>query len=340
MPILTKEVEIRLWGQNVKYYQSLGYNGKHGDVIVVKVEDLQDGCNASIEYLCDYCNQEVITIVYADFVRRTKEVNKMACKHCYPQKIKETNMLHFGTSSYAKTDEYHKKMEDMMMSKYGVRHYSQTKEYKDKWNKTCFERYGDSYRKKFMDKAFKTFSDKTGYNYPSQSPDTKEKIASTLYANSTILTSKQQRYIFNLYQLTNPTVKLNFPISYYNVDICFPEEKLTIEYDGGFHNGLVKLGRLTQKEFDMKEIIRNNAIKKEGYKQIRIVSSKDFIPLDFSLLQMLNYARQYFSNYPYHSWIEFNIDTSSIRSAEYKDGIYYNYGELRRIKDVDSSVSA
>lgn len=382
MPILTREVKIKLWGQNVKHYKNLGYNGKHGDIITVKVEDLQDGSNASVEYLCDYCGEEIITIVYADLIRRTKEVNKMACKHCYPQKVKETNLLRFGASSYAKTDEFHKKMEDMMTSKYGVKHYSQTQEYKEKWHNTCTERYGESYRKKFMDKAFETFFDRTGYNYPSQSPivkekmaqtyinhfgvdnplkseeirekikqtslekygyttpsqfpDIKEKVAKTFYINGTIPTSKQQRYIFNLYKSTNLVVELNFPISHYNVDICFPEEKITIEYDGGFHNGQVKLGQLTQEEFDKKEIIRNNVIKKEGYKQIRIISSKDLIPHDYFLLQMLEQARQYFSDYPKHFWIEFNIDKSSVRSAEYKDGIPYNYGELRKIKDFIS----
>ena len=280
---------------------------------------------------------------------------------------------------FIETDEFHKKMEDMMTLKYGVKHYSKTQEYKEKWNKTCLERYGESYRKKFIDKAFETFYDNTGYNYPSQSPDVreriiqtyinhfgvdnplkseeirekvrktslekygyttpsqspdvKEKVAKTFYKNGTIPTSKQQRYIYNLYNTIDSVVELNFPISCYNVDICFPIEKMTIEYDGGFHNGQVKLGNITQKEFNQKEIIRNNIIKKEGYKQIRIISSKDLLPSDKILFQMLYDAKQYFYDYPNHSWIEFDIDISSIRSAEYKDGIPYDYGELRRIKD-------
>ena len=73
MPILTKEVEIKLWGNNIGHYLDLGYDGKHGDVITVKVDDLTDGSNVKIQYLCDYCKEEVITIVYADLVRRTKE---------------------------------------------------------------------------------------------------------------------------------------------------------------------------------------------------------------------------------------------------------------------------
>ena len=38
------------------------------------------------------------------------------------------------------------------------------------------------------------------------------------------------------------------------------------------------------------------------------------------LLQILEETRQYFSQYPNHSWIEFSIDTSVMRNAEYKDG--------------------
>ena len=30
----------------------------------------------------------------------------------------------------------------------------------------------------------------------------------------------------------------------------------------------------------------------------------------------------------------FNIDTSSARNAEYKDGVPYNFGELRKIKEI------
>lgn len=372
MGIITKEVEIKLWGKNVKYYNNLGYSGKHGDTVVVKVEDLQSGSNVKIQYLCDYCKEEVITIAYADLIRRTKELNKMACKHCTSQKL-----------------------QDIMQIRYGVDHYSKTQEYKEKWHKTCLERYGDSYRKQFMNKAFETFYGKTGYSFPSQSPEVREKMSQsyiehygienydktmelrertrktnlerygyvapsqspevkektritnlqkygvpytmqsqevrekankTLHKNGTQKTSKQQLYLHSLYG-----GEINYSISYYATDICFPEEKLVIEYDGGGHDLRVTLGRLTQEEFNQKEIIRSKTIKKQGYKQMRIISSKDLLPSDQTLLQMLFDAHNYFSIYPQHSWIEFNIDTSSIRSAEYKEGIFFDYGELRKI---------
>ena len=375
MGIITKEVEVKLWGKNIKHYNSLGYKGKHGDILIVKVEDLQNGSNAKIQYLCDYCKKEVLTMTYADFVRRTKEINKMAYKKCVPQKL-----------------------QDVMNIRYGVNHYSQTQDYKNKFHNTCMDKYGETYRKQFMDKAFKTFLDKTGYNFPSQSPKVREKVIQTcikhygvdtpllseevyektkktnlerygcfipsqslkvkekmiqtnfarygyrstlqspeirekitqsFYTNSSQKASKQQHYICNLYQGI-----LNFPVKKYNVDIYLSKYNLVVEYDGGGHMLNVVTGKLTQEEFNQKEIIRNNIIKYEGYKQMRIVSTKDLLPSDSVLLQILDYACDYFSQYPEHSWIEFNIDTSLIRNAEYKDGIFFNYGELHAIKSV------
>ena len=68
---------------------------------------------------------------------------------------------------------------------------------------------------------------------------------------------------------------------------------------------------------------------------MRIISSHDKLPSDTVLLEMLEYARNYFTLYPNHSWIEFNIDTSSIRNAEHKQGIPYSFGSLRTIKNND-----
>ncbi len=386
MPILTKEVEVIPSGRSLKYYQNLGYDVKCRKPLTVKVEDLSDGSNVKIQYLCDYCNEEVITVVYADYKRRTKEVNKMSCKNCSTKKAEETVMSRYGTVSYANTKEFHEMMKNMMNEKYGVQHYSQTNEYKEKWDNTCKERYGKDYRKQFTNKASETFRSKTGYDYPFQSPEVREKItesymahygvtnpqlssevreqtertclerygyitplqseeikkkiAQTFYENGTVPTSKQQLYLFNLYKSIDDSIQINFPISHFNADICFMKEKLDIELDCGGHNLSVKTGQLTQEQFDKNELIRNKIIKNEGYKIIRIKSNRDKLPCDKILLQMLLDAKQYFYNYPNHSWIEFNIDSSIVRNAECKNGILYNYGELRKIKDSDLTKSA
>lgn len=379
MGILTKEVEVIPSGRSIKHYKDLGYDVKCRKPLTVKVADLQNGSNVKIQYLCDYCENEIITIVYADYIRRTKEVNKMACRHCFTKKMEDTVSLRYGVSSYAKTEDCQEKTKNIIESKYGVKHYSQTQEYKNKWHNTCVERYGESYRKKFAKKAFETFRDKTGYNYPSQSPDVREKMVQScidhygvnnpqlseelrkktentcverygctaptlspeirekmvqsLYKNGTVATSKQQFYLYNLYKEIDGAIELNYPISYFNGDICFLNKKIVVEYDGGGHNLQVKFHGISEEEFRQKEIIRNNVFKNEGYKMIRIISSKDLLPLDTVLIQMLESAFNYFSECPNHSWIEFDIDASFVRNAKNKDGISYNYGELRRIKE-------
>lgn len=71
---------------------------------------------------------------------------------------------------------------------------------------------------------------------------------------------------------------------------------------------------------------------------MRIISIHDRLPSNATLFQMLKQTKEYFFKYPQHSWIEFNIDSSIVRNAEYKDGVYYDYGELRIIKDSDLNI--
>ena len=68
---------------------------------------------------------------------------------------------------------------------------------------------------------------------------------------------------------------------------------------------------------------------------MKIISSKDLLPSDEILLQMLSDAKQYFSDYQNHSWIEFDIDNSVIRNAENKNGVSYDFGKLRKINKSD-----
>lgn len=275
--------------------------------------------------------------------------------------MKQTNLERYGVDNYAKTQEYNDKIRQTCLDKYNVEHFSQLQEVKNKREVTNVERYGVknvSQVAEFKEKVFNTNIERYGTKYASSSSEIKEKIKQTnlkkfgvphvmqsyeirtkisnsLYKNGNVSTSKQQLYLFNIFKSTNKDVYLNFPISYYNVDICFQEERFIIEYNGSGHDLQVKLVKLTQEEFNQKEIIRNNVIKKEGYKQMRIISSNDKLPQDDILLQMLSEARTYFATYPSHSWYEFNISTSTVRNAENLNGIPYDFGALRTIKDND-----
>lgn len=329
--------------------------------IVVNVKDLTKGCASDVDVLCDYCKEEVMTMAYSTYLRTLEHIAKSSCKKCkakkeeeyflmkygvkspsqlneFREKYRETCIEKFGTDNYFKTDEFAKKRIESMKDKYGVEYPLQSEEIQEQWKNTCMNKYGANNPAKsqeIKDKMAVTNIERYGGIAPSNSPEVRKKMSSTLYTNGTVSTSKQQMYLFNLYRFIYSTTKLNYPISYYNVDICLPDEKLTVEYDGGFHAGMVKTGRMTQEEFERKELVRDKIIKFEGYKIIRIKSDADLLPSDTTLLQMLQNARNYFSDYPNHSWIEFNIDTSTVRNAEHKDGILYNFGTLRRIKDED-----
>ena len=337
MGILTKEVEVKLWGRNVKYYNGLGYKGKHGDIITVKVEDLQDGSNVKIQYLCDYCNKEIMTMVYANLTRRTKNVNKMACRNCFYKKAEETMLLKYDEPDYRK--QIINKALKTFRDKTGYDYPSQSPKVREKITQSYIKHYGvdnPQLSPEVREKTEKTCLERYGYISPCQSSEVKEKMAKTLYKNGTTPTSKQQIYLFNLYK-RNMNALLNYQISYYNVDICLLDSKIVIEYDGGYHDSQVKLGILTQEEFNKKEIIRDKVIKSQGYKIIRIKSEKDRLASDKILIQMLEQAKEYFFK-TNHSWCVYDIDKSLLFNAEYKDGVHYSYGELRKIKDIDLNI--
>lgn len=188
----------------------------------------------------------------------------------------------------------------------------------------------DNYSKteEFLTKIKNISQEKYGTDYFTQASEVRQKINNTLCKNGNQNTSKQQLYLHSIYG-----GELNYPIKHYASDICFPKEKLVIEYDGGGHDLNVKLGRLSINQFNQKEIIRNKTLKSEGYKQIKIISSKDLLPSEEILLQMLEQAKEYFSTTK-HTWYEYDIDTSTVRNAEHKDGVFFNYGELRKIKKI------
>ena len=247
------------------------------------------------------------------------------------EKIRLTNLSRYGVENVLYNKEIKNKRDAILIEKYGTRYPLQNKECFAKMKQTNMDKYGFEFvpqLEEVKQKVRQTNLERYGYEYFLQSPEMLEKWFAKNGSNF-VKSSRQQHYICNLYNGI-----LNQPFKCFALDIYLPEDNLDIEFDGSGHKMSIFLGNITEEEFEMKELYRNVAIKKAGIKQMRIISTKDLLPSDQTLLQMLNYARNYFSQYPEHSWIEFNIDTSSIRNAEYKDGIFFNYGELRKIKNI------
>lgn len=269
-------------------------------------------------------------------------------------KIKQTNLEKYGVDNPLKNPEIKNRAMQTIFDRYGVENVFLNKEIQDKKNATLIEKYGTRYplqNKECFEKLKQTNMKKYGYEFIPQLDETKQKVKQTnldrygyenlmqspefkekwLARNGSnfIRSSKQQHYLCNLYDGI-----LNYPFKCFALDIYIPENKLNIEFDGSGHKMSISFGTITEEDFEKKEMYRNIAIKKAGIKQMRIISLKDKLPSDDTLLEMLDYARNYFSKYPNHSWIEFNIDTFTVRNAENKDGVYYDYGELRIIKNI------
>ena len=336
MGIISTEVEIIPSGKNIQYYKDKGYNVKYHKPLTVKIDDLSNGSHVYINVECDIC-KNVSTVKYKDYNKIMSRSNYYCCSKCSWEKAKETIIDKYNCDNVMQNKEIHLKQVNSLMKNYGVTTPLKNKEIKQKVENTMLKNWGATcsfLSEDLRAKIERSCHEKYGYSIPSQSPEIKVKVAQTFYKNGTTATSKQQIYIYNLYS-KNSDVELNFPIKYYNADLCFTKENLVFEVDFGGHDLSVKLGSLTQEEFNKKEIIRNNIIKREGYKMIRLISSHDKLPSDEVLLQILENSRQYFKKYENHSWIEWNIDTSTVRNAEQKDGVFFNYGELRNIKKED-----
>lgn len=144
--------------------------------------------------------------------------------------------------------------------------------------------------------------------------------------NGMIKTSMQQQYLCNLLNGT-----LNYPVRKVFLDIAFPEEMIYCEYDGGFHDGQVQLGHITEEEFNKKENRRKFMLRDLGWKEIRIISRKDKIPAKPKILKMIDFAKKYLNSG--HHYMLFDIDKQTIKCSQYES--LYDYGRLRRIKDKD-----
>lgn len=247
-------------------------------------------------------------------------------------RIKKTNLEKYGVEYVPQAKEVKEKQVATMMKNYGVDNPMKSPEIRAKAKATILERYGYENASQSPDirqKIIKTMIDRYGVEHNSQSLEIQKKTVQTKYANAKnqINVSIQQIYICNLYHGL-----LNYPIQAFNVDMLLSDDKIVVEYDGSGHRLAIAYGTFTEKEFNKREVGRSTIIKKEGNKIMRIISHTDKLPSDSKLFEILELSKQYFKEYPNHSWIEWHLDDGFYRNAEHKDDIPYDFGQLRKIK--------
>jgi hypothetical protein len=95
MGLITKEVEVKLCGNNIKHYEDLGYviyrnKNKYGKItfskglkIKVKTEDLPMGSQVFVDIKCDNCNIIIKNVIWSNYQRSMiKNNNNYYCHKC------------------------------------------------------------------------------------------------------------------------------------------------------------------------------------------------------------------------------------------------------------------
>jgi len=295
--LVSKTVEIKLNGKKIKHYESLGYP--------LPKRKTKDGMRVPKNTLLEVRIEDVPLNSHIDVI--------VQCDYCgkkYPTRYDGYNARKQNDISFDCCDECKSiKNKELNLIRYGVENQFQRKDIKIKNKLILLDKYGE--------------------DHPMKVQSIKEKAMKTMSDNNGIECSKQQIYLHNLLG-----GELNYVDDYtkgYAIDIAFINNKIALEYSGGGHDLQVKLGNINEKEFNKKEIIRYQILKRNGWKQIFIKSPYDYLPSDKIILEEFNNALEWLkSNDKGHSHYNINIG-NKINDDK--------YGKLRKITDKDLKVS-
>ena len=331
--ILPQTVKVRTNGMTCKHYREKGYTFKKcGDFIEVNVLDLPKGSNEMVKIICDVCGKES-EMWYCAVVKCNKENKLITCgsSSCKRKKTEDTCMEKYGVKNAAQSQEVKNKMKDTNLERYGYICSLQSEEIQNKAKKTWKKNYGEDITSPFQlesvkEKSKQTMLNNHGVEYALQNKDIKNKALDSFQFNRTGPCSRQQKYIHFLIGGA-----LNKRVCNSLVDICFEEEKIAIEYDGHGHflTDMFNGNKTPSKEALLKEKNREDKIINNGYKMIRFIATKDRIPSDEVILNLI----EGFKNSDFKV-IRINFEESTIEK-DYNEKWHCNFGELRNITKED-----
>ena len=252
----------------------------------------------------------------------------MQCK-VIQDKMKATCKERYGVENVAQSKVIQDKMKATCKERYGVENGAQSEVVRNKMKVTCKERYGVEYaiqNKAIQDRIKTTCKERNGVENAMQNEEIKNKTLDSFYFNGTGPCSRQQKYIHFLIGGA-----LNKRVCNSLVDICFEEEKIAIEYDGGGHflGDKMNGNKIPSKEALLKEKNREDFVVNKGYKVIRFIATKDRIPSDEVILNLI----EEFKNSDFKV-IRIDFEKGTIEK-DYKEKSHRIFGELRKITQKD-----
>ena len=268
-----------------------------------------------------------------EFKDKTKETNSQKTeeeKNSIVRKRKNTSLELYGVDNYSKTQECKEKTILTCLEKYGEEFSARSLETRRKYKETMMETYGvENYfaSEKFKKENKEYWENNFGVSHVSQTPQFRESIINTWkkmsqekrseissktrktmlekHGDNYILTSSQQRKIFDTLFSIFPSARMNYFFSgfYLDVALFIESEKIDIEYDCWYWH---------DEEKDEK---RNKKLILEGWKILRIKSGEK-IP-ETSLI--LNKISRLLSN-PTEKYIEIILSDWKDKTKASKGG--------------------
>ena len=267
-------------------------------------------------------------------------------------KIKQTCKERYGVEYTFQSKEIKDKIKQTCNEKYGCDYASQSEEIRNKIKETCKQRYGvdcASKSSEIKNKMKETNNKKYGGNAPACSEEVQRKMQQTMLKKYGVEHALQNRELLNKaldsfqFNGTGPCSRAQRYINYILngnlnkhmcgslVDIYIEKENIVIEYDGSGHflGDIINGNKIPSKEALLKEKEREEKIINNGCKIIRFIATKDRIPLDEVILNLVNE----FKNSDFKV-VRIDFEKGTIEK-DYKEKSRHNFGELRKITQKD-----
>lgn len=339
-----QKVKMKWNTSNKRYYENKGYVfTKRGDEFEVSIHDLPPKTNVKVKVICDNCGAEYnaqysklgknnycpkchkkILTTKTPYEQVKKELEELGCELLTPkEEYKNTSSPikyvcingHIAQSSFSGIKQRQSgtcrkcrttSIEEICkeFERHGCKLLSTEYARNKKLDYIC----SCGNRSKIRWKEFKAGKRCNACRV--------ERIKKMKYRNGTEKISLPQAYI---YTITGG--ELNYPVLSYSLDVALVDEKIYIEYDGGGHDLLVKLGVRTEEEQKKIELIRETRLHHEGWKRIRIISRRDNLPDIKQMRELINQCIKYLNTEG--SWIHIDIDQSVIYCSRYKINITF-----------------
>ena len=246
-------------------------------------------------------------------------------------KIKDTWKNNYGEDITCpfQVESVKEKSKQTMLNNYGVEYAMQNKEIQNKSKITCLLHWGVNnpfQSEEVKEKIKNTNLERHGVEHAMQNEEIKNKAFDSFQFHGTGPCSRAQKYI---QILTNGT--LNKHICGSLVDVYIEKENIVIEHDGAGHflTDIFNGNKTPTKESLLYEKEREDKIINNGYRMIRFIATKDRIPSDEVILNLI----EGFKNSDFKV-IRINFEEGTI-DRDYNEKWYCNFGKLRRITKED-----